>query len=401
MRPAAAVEPGGPLPSRPLHENRSEGGGHSASAAFVASAHTVAASPVVGRATRVARRMREALAAHPCRRQHHGSVPRRRFIAAVAGLVLGATLLAPAAPDARAGTWPERPVRLVVPFAAGSQIDSAARLVAGRLGDALGQSVVVENRPGASGNIGAELVARSAPDGYTLLVTGSVVTLLPATLGPQAVDPVSAFAPVAKLARVPLLILVHPSLKAGSLADLVALARREPGRIAYASYGIGTAAHLSAALLEQRTGIAMTHVPYVNTGQALNDVLAGEPPVYFAFRGPIDPHVRDGKLKALAVMSRERMSSWPEVPSVSELGYAEAAVDAWNGVLAPAGTPPEVIGRLAREIAAILRQDDLRSRLVTMGLEPADVSPERFGDEIRDATRRWPSVVKSIGLRTE
>lgn len=327
--------------------------------------------------------------------------PSGRFIAIVAASVVGALLLAGAAPGAYAGTWPERPVRFVVPFAAGSQIDNAARLVGAKLGDALGQPVLVENRPGASGNIGAEVVAKSPPDGYTLLVTGSVVTLLPATLGPQAVDPVSAFVPVAKIVRAPLVILVHPSLKVGSLSELIALARREPGRIAYASYGVGTAAHLSAAMLEQRAGVAMIHVPYVNTGQALNDVLAGNPPVYFAIRGPIDAHVRDGKLKALAVMSSERMTSWPEVPSASELGYREAAVDPWNGVLAPAGTPPEVVDRLARELAAILRQDDLRSRLATMGLEPANVSTAQFGEEIRESTRRWPSVVKSIGLRAD
>jgi tripartite-type tricarboxylate transporter receptor subunit TctC len=147
--------------------------------------------------------------------------------------------------------------------------------------------------------------------------------------------------------------------------------------------------------------MTMIHVPYVNTGQALNDVLAGNPAVYFAFRGPIDAHVRDGKLKALAVMSRERMARWPEIPSASELGYPEAAVDPWNGVLAPAGTPPEVVERLARELASILRQDDVRSRLATMGLEPANLTAGQFGDEIRESTRRWPSVVKSIGLRAE
>jgi tripartite-type tricarboxylate transporter receptor subunit TctC len=292
-------------------------------------------------------------------------------------------------------------VRLVVPFAAGSQIDNAARLVGARLGEALGQSVVVENRPGASGNIGAEIAARSPADGYTLLVTGSVITLLPTTLGPQAVDPVTAFVPVAKLARVPLVIVAHPSLKVGSLAELIALARREPGRIAYASSGVGTAAHLSAAILAQRAGVAMVHVPYVNTGQALNDVLAGEPSVYFAFRGPIDAHVRDGKLKVLAVMSNERMLSWPDVPTASELGYREAAVDPWNGVLAPAGTPPEVVDRLARELASILRQDEVRTRLAAMGLEPALPSPERFGIEIREATNRWPTVVKTIDLRSQ
>jgi tripartite-type tricarboxylate transporter receptor subunit TctC len=325
----------------------------------------------------------------------------RRAVVAAAALVLGAGMLVQATPDAHAGTWPERPVRLVVPFAAGTQIDNAARLVGARLGDALGQSVVVENRPGASGNIGAEMVARSAADGYTLLVTGSVITLLPTTLGPQAVDPVTALVPVAKLARVPLVIVAHPSLKVGSLAELIALARREPGRIAYASSGVGTAAHLSAATLAQRAGVAMVHVPYVNTGQALNDVLAGEPSVYFAFRGPIDAHVRNGRLKVLAVMSNERMQSWPDVPTASELGYRESAVDPWNGVLAPAGTPPEVVDRLARELASILRQDDVRTRLAAMGLEPALLSPERFGIEIREATNRWPTVVKTIDLRSQ
>lgn len=340
-------------------------------------------------------------AARPCGPQGARGVHWRRIVATLAGALLGASWLAAAAVGAHAATWPDRPVRLVVPFAAGSQIDNAARLIATRLGDALGQPVVIENRPGASGNIGAELVAKSPADGTTLLITGSVVTLLPATLGTQAVDPVSALVPIAKVARVPLVILVHPSLKVASLAELIALARREPGRIAYASTGIGTAAHLSAAILAQRAGIDMIHVPYVNSGQALKDILAGEPPVYFAFRGPIDPHVREGRLKALAVMSGERMESWPEVPTIGELGYREAAVDPWNGILAPAGTPPEVVARLAREIEPILRQEDLRGRLAAMGLEPANVTRAQFDDEIRTSTRRWPAIVKSIGPRAE
>lgn len=317
-------------------------------------------------------------------------------LACIAALGAGVSRDAPAA-DATA--YPNRPIRLIVPFAGGSQIDIAARLVGGKLADALAQPVVVENRPGASGNIGSELVAKSAPDGYTLLLTGSLITLLPTTLGSVAVDPVAAFAPITKLAEPPIVIVAHPSLNVANLGDLVALAARHPGKIAYATAGIGTVQHLIATVIARKAGVEMVHVPYANSGQALKDVMAGEVPVYFTFLGPIDAQIASGQLKALAVASSRRMRAWPEIATVVEQGYADAVADPWNGVLAPAGTPPEVVEVLYRELARIVREPDMRDRFAQMGMEPIATPPDRFATEIREAVVRWPAIVKAAGIR--
>jgi tripartite-type tricarboxylate transporter receptor subunit TctC len=300
-----------------------------------------------------------------------------------------------------AGPYPDRPVKIVVPFAAGSQNDIAARLVGGKLAEALGQPVVIDNRPGASANIGSEAVAKSPPDGYTLLMTGSLITLLPSTLGPVAVDPVASFAPITKLGDVPLFIVVNPALNVSSLAELIALAKREPQKIAYATAGVGTVQHLVAATLSRKAGIEMIHVPYANSGQALKDVQAGAVPVYFAFLGPIDAMLKSGQLKALAVASHRRTNAWPDVPTVVELGYKEAVADPWNGILAPAGTPPEIVDRLYRELVRIVQQPDVRERFATMGMEPLTPSPEQFSAEIREAAARWPAVVRAEGIRPQ
>ncbi len=297
--------------------------------------------------------------------------------------------------------YPNRPIRIVVPFAAGSQMDITARVVGAKLADALRQPTVVENLPGASGNIGSEAVAKAPADGYTLLLTGSLITLLPSTMGPRAVDPVAAFAPITKLAEPPMMIVVNPSLNVSTLPELIALARREPGKIAYATAGVGTVQHLTAAIIARKADVDMLHVPYANSGQALKDVVQGEVPVYFAFLGPIDAQLRGGQLKALAVASNRRVSAWPDVPTVAELGYKEAAVDPWNGVLAPAGTPPEVVELLYRELARIVRQPDVRERFAQMGMEPLGTSPELFSAEIKNAVGRWPPVAQSVGIRPQ
>ncbi len=322
-------------------------------------------------------------------------------VAAIAWLTGAPWIAVLAAPMAPTGAYPERPIHIVVPFAVGTQLDIAARIVGAKLADAVGQPVVIENHPGASGNIGSEIVARSAPDGYTLLMTGSLITLLPSTLGHSAVDPVESFVPVSKLAKVPLVILVHPSLGVSTLPELVALARREPGRIAYATPGVGTTSHLAAATLAQEAGIDLLHVPYVDTGMALREVLTGEPPVYLAFRGPIDGYVRNGQLRALAVAGSNRMLAWPDVPTVAELGYPDAAIDPWNGVLAPARTPPAIVARLYREFASIMHQPDVREQFTQLGMEPLATTPEAFAAEIRESVARWPALVNTIGIHAQ
>ena len=318
-----------------------------------------------------------------------------------AGLAIGGPGWTSTAHAADTGHYPDRPIRIVVPFAAGSQIDIAARLVGGKLADSVGQQVVVENRPGASGNIGSDIVAKAPADGYTLLLTGSLITLLPSTLGSVAVDPVASFAPITKLAEPPIVVVVHPSLGVSTFPELIALARRQPGEIAYATAGIGTVQHLVAAIISRKAGIDMVHIPYANSGQALKDVAAGEVPVYFTFLGPIDASLRSGQLKALAAASNHRVRSWPDIPTVVELGYKEAAADPWNGVLAPSGTPPEIVNLLYREFSRIVQQPDVRERFARMGMEPMATSPDQFNAEIREAVVRWPPIVRAEGIRPD
>jgi tripartite-type tricarboxylate transporter receptor subunit TctC len=316
-------------------------------------------------------------------------------VAATSGLV---SVVARAADDA---TYPNRPIRIVVPFGGGSQMDITARLVGGRLAEALAQPVIVENRPGASGNIGSDAVAKAAPDGYTLLMTGSLITLLPSTLGSIAVDPVESFAPITKLAEPPIVIVASPSLGVKSLSDLITLAARRPGKITYATAGIGTVQHLIATVIARKAGVDMVHVPYANSGQALKDVVAGEVPVYFTFLGPIDAQLRNGQMNALAVASKRRLRAWPDIPTVVELGYEEATADPWNGVLAPAGTSPAIVDRLYRELARIVQQADVRERFEQMGMEPVALPPDQFKVEIRESVARWPPIVKAAGIRPQ
>lgn len=297
--------------------------------------------------------------------------------------------------------YPSRPIKLVVPFAAGTQLDLTGRIVAAKLAEALGQPVVVENRPGASGNIGSETVAKAAPDGYTLLLTGSFITSLPSTMGSRAVDPIAAFAPISKISEPPMMIVVNPSLNVNSLDELVALARKSPGKIAYSTPGVGSTQHLAATMLQQRAGIELLHVPYANGGQALNDVVSGVVPVYFSFIGAVESFLRSGQLKALAVATEKRATNWPDVPTVAELGYKDFAVTSWNCMLAPAGTSPEIIERLHGELARIVQQPDVRSQFLTMGSEPKSNTPEQFSVELKAAVARWSDVARLAGIRVD
>jgi tripartite-type tricarboxylate transporter receptor subunit TctC len=328
---------------------------------------------------------------------------RRSIIAGAMALCLAATSpgWTPAAQAADAGAYPNRALRIVVPFAAGTQLDIVARLVGDKLASAVAQPVIIENHPGASGNIGSEVVAKAPPDGYTLLMTGSLITLLPSTMGSRAVDPVASFAPITKLAEPPMIIVVHPSLNVSTLPELIALAKRQPGKIAYATAGIGTVQHLTASVILNKAGADMLHVPYANAGQAIKDVLQGEVPVYLAFLGPIDAYLRSGQLKAVAVASDHRMRAWPGIPTVAEAGYPEAATAPWNGVVAPAGTPPEIVDLLYREFARIVHEPDVRERFAQMGMEPLARSPERFSAEIKEAVTRWPSIARAAGVRPD
>ena len=318
------------------------------------------------------------------------------FLAACALALAG---LAPAAAQ-DAAPYPSRPIRIVVPNAAGSG-DIVPRLLATKLAASVGQPVVVENRPGASFNIASEIAAKAPADGYTLLYSFSGMTLVPHVIGPTAVDPVASFAPIVKLLTIPVIIAVNPALGVRTLDELVALARQRPGTIAYATGGIGSIPHLAAAMFSGGAGIELLHAPYTNIGQAAADVVAGTVPVYFTYYSQSQAHLQSGAMLPLAVAGPRRTGVLPDVPTVVELGYPEATVEPWAGMFAPAGTPPEIVNRLNREFNAMLASPDVRERFAQLGLDPLGSTPERFASDIRAQVARWPAIVKAAGLKRD
>jgi tripartite-type tricarboxylate transporter receptor subunit TctC len=322
---------------------------------------------------------------------------RRALLQASAAVLCGAPLrLVAADPD-----FPSRPIRIVVPFNAGNQLDVFARLLGERLAPVLGQPIVVDNRPGMSGNIATDVVAKSAPDGHTLLLSGVLITLLPLTFGPRAVDPVKELAPITRLSQQPLLIVANPALGVSSLEGLIARARREPGRIAYGTSGVGTAQHLMMTMLTQQAGIELFHVPYSNFSQLMGDVIGGSIPLIVTFTGTVDPHLKSGRLKALAHSGGQASPLLPDVPTIAESGFPGFEVQTWGGVLAPAGTPRPIVERLHREIVRIMRLPEVRDVFVGQGAEPVGNTPDAFAAEIRASIARWAPVIKAAGIRAE
>jgi tripartite-type tricarboxylate transporter receptor subunit TctC len=302
---------------------------------------------------------------------------------------------------ALAQEYPSRPVRLIVPFAAGGPNDIIARLVGGRLSDALGQPIVVENRPGAGGNIGTDFVAKAPPDGYTLLSAGPGSLIINPLLGSVPYDTARDFAPVSLMASAPNVLVVHPSVPAKSVRELIELARAHPRQLNYASGGPGSTPHLSAALFAVMAGIDIVHVPYKGTGPASADLLGGQ--VQMAFFGipPLLPHIKTGKLRALAVTGKRRSPELPEVPTVDEAGLRGYEVSPWYGLLAPAGTPRAIVDRLNAEVTKIVRRPEMKEKLVSQGAEPAGGTPEDYAAAIRADTATWARVIREAGLRGE
>ena len=273
--------------------------------------------------------------------------------------------------------------------------------VGDRLATALNQPVIVENHAGAAGNVASEVVARAAPDGYTLLVSGVLITLLPLTYGTRAVDPVAAFAPISRLAQQPIVIALNASNKINTLTELIARARSEPGKLAYATTGVGTAQHVAMTMLSQRAGVEFFHVPYANSGQLLGDVLSGEVPIAMSFPGTVDPHVKSGRLRALAVTSAHRALMWPTCRRLPNRDSPDSTFNRGRGVLAPAGTPPEIISRLHREIVTILAMPDVRAAFLAQSAEPVGNTPAEFAAEIKASMARWAPVVKAAGIKVD
>ena len=303
---------------------------------------------------------------------------------------------------ALAQTYPAKPIVLVVPFAPGGTSELISRLVAQKLTERLGQQVVVENRPGAAGNIAMEHVARAAPDGYTLIL-GHIGTLAvnPAMFAKLPYDPVRDFAPVSLMVAVPNIVAVNPAVPAKNLQELLELARAKPGSINYGSAGNGSAGHLAMEYLKRIARVDMVHVPYKGTGPMLTDLLAGQTQATFTGSSPLLPHIKSGKLRALAVGSAKRIPSLPDVPTVAESGFAGFETAQWYGIIAPAKTPPAILQKLSTEIAQVLKLPDVTARLSGDGTVMIGSSPKEFAGYIDAEMKRWGEVVKAANIKAE
>lgn len=324
---------------------------------------------------------------------------RRRFAAGATGAV--ASSLLPGGVFAQE-TWPSKTIRLVIPFPAGGATDILGRIVAQELNKALGVSVIADNRAGAGGNIGAELVAKSAPDGYTLLMctigTQSINASLYTKLG---FDPIKDHAPVTLVATVPNVLVVHPSVPAKNVKELIALAKSRPGKLNYGSSGNGSSVHLSGELFKSMTGVFMTHIPYRGSAPAVADLLAGQIDLMFDNLPSVLPHIKAGKLRALAVTSPKRSPAMPDLPTIAESGVPGYDATSWFGVVAPAGTPPAIVSRVQQTISRALTTPEVREKLQGMGAEPVGNSPEVFDQFIRAEAAKWAKVVKFSGAKVD
>lgn len=308
-----------------------------------------------------------------------------------------AVLAAPAA----AQPYPTRPVRLVIPFPPGGPADIFGRLIGFKLSDGLKEQVVVDNRGGGNGNIGAELVARAVPDGYTLMLLPSALAANASLYAKLPYSLVNDFAGVASLGTFPLILVTHPSVPAMTMPELIALARSKPGELNFASAGSGGGAHLAAEAFARAAGVKMVHVPYKGTGPAVLGVLGGQVSLMFASVPSVIQHVRAGKLNALAVTSAERSPAAPELPTVAEQGLPGYALVSWFGLVAPAGTPREIVKRLNEEVRRVLATPEFQERLKDEGGRPLAMTPEEFTEFIRSETVRWAKIVRDVGAKLE
>ena len=297
--------------------------------------------------------------------------------------------------------YPAKPVRFVAPYPAGGVNDIVARILGQRMAAALGQPWVIDNRPGRGGNIGTEAVAKSPPDGYTLVHGGMGSLPLGPFLGKVSYDAVRDFVPITLTARAPNVLAVHPSLPARSVKELVALAKARPGELNYATSGVGSTPHLTAALFTSMANIRMAHIPYKGGPPATTDVLAGQVPIGFAPIPSFLPHIVSGRLRGLAVTGLQRSPSLPSLPTVNESGLPGFEMSPWFGVLAPTGTSAEIVGRLNTELVRALRSADVATQFSAQGVEPAHSSPDEFLGVIKADLKKWGKVIAEAGIKGE
>ncbi len=317
----------------------------------------------------------------------------KTIVAAVAVLAAGAVF---------AQSYPVKPIRLVVPFPPGGPADSVARVLAQKLTEVIGQNVVVDNRAGATGTIGAGLVAKSPPDGYTLLLgTSNELAMSPGLFDKLPYDPVKDFAPLSNVINFPNILVVNPHLPARTVAELVALARAKPGQLSFATSGIGSTNHLTGVVFQDIQKVKVNYVPYKGGGPAVTDLMGGHVDSMFATMPSVVPFVKSGKLKALVLTDNKHWPALPEVPSAKEAGVPDLIVITWNGVLAPAGVPDAVIAKLNADITTVANSTDMKERMKAQAAEIATTTPDVFAAMLRNDFAKWSKIIKQAGMRAE
>ena len=324
---------------------------------------------------------------------------RRAALAHAAGLLTAAATGLPT--TAQAANFADRPIKLIVPFAAGAGTDAVGRLVASKLGDLLGQQVVVDNRTGASGAIGSQFVAQSPPDGHTLLLVAAPFTTVAAAVPNAGYDPLTQFEPVGMIAQGPLVWVVHPQLPVDNVADLVRLAKSKPGRLNYGSAGLGGVNHLVLELFKLRTGTFITHIPYRGIAPATVDAISGEIQMLTGTIPALAPHLREGRLKASAVTGARRSTALPQVPTMAEAGLADFNVLNYFGLVAPKGTPAATVRAINTALAKVLEMSDVRERLSRDAVEPTPGTPAQLGEFLKSDLGAWTTVVQRQGLKID
>jgi tripartite-type tricarboxylate transporter receptor subunit TctC len=327
---------------------------------------------------------------------------RRTFCTTAASALLLGAIAAGPGPALAQPSFPNKSIRLIVPFTPGGVTDTSARIVAEQMGKRLGQQVVVENKPGASGNIGTQIVATAEPDGYTLVLAfDGTMVINPHVFAKLPFDTLRDFTSVGKIGDALLILVAHPSVAAKNWKELLALSKTTPGGLSYGTSGTGGTPHIGGELLQQRTGAKLQHVPYKGGGQAITDVLGGNIPLVYASVAGAFQHVKAGKLQAIAVSSGQRVKSLPEVPTFIESGVPDFEVNSWVGILAPAKTPKAVLERLNNELNAVLNDAEVRDKLAALGVNATPGTAEQFAEEIKRDLSRYGAVVRAAGIKAE
>ena len=317
-------------------------------------------------------------------------------------LCLAAITMGAIAPLHAQASFPDKPIKIIVGYAPGGSSDITARLISDRLRQELGQPVIVENRPGAGGNIGSLAVARATPDGYTLLLAAAAqIVINPALYKNMPLDPLKDLVPITQLQTDHNLMVVNPSVPAKNLKEFIAYAKSHPKDVTFSSPGAGSPAHLAGELMNQMAGLTMLHVPYKGSGAALNDLIAGHVTMAIDNMPALLPQVQAGKLRAIAVASPRRAAAAPDVPTIDEAGLNGYVVGAWKGLMAPAGTPAPIIAKLHDAAIKVLADPEIRQRLIALGAEPVGDTPEQFAKTLREETAKWSALVKSTGTTIE